>query len=72
MDALSLPREREMQMKRVARFGWLLVAALTVATALSLTGCQAGSAWRADGTRADTAWGGTAVDAGRERPCRFG
>jgi hypothetical protein len=69
MNALSLPR-RGLEMKRFTRFGWLWVAALTVVTALSISGCQTGTAWRADGPRDDTAQvseGGIG-----DRTCRFG
>jgi hypothetical protein len=63
-------------MKRFSALGWVWVAALAVLSALSFTGCQTGSVWRADGPRGDTpriseGVGGSTSVAG-DRPCRFG
>ena len=48
------------------------VGALAVFVTFSITGCQTGSAGRADGHRRDTASLLSGEDVSRDRPCRFG
>jgi hypothetical protein len=55
-------------MKWLSELGWVCVAALVVVTALSITGCQTGFAWRAG----DTERASARDDEGRDRTCRFG